>query len=241
VRRAHRPFFIKHRAERLMFDDAVQSAGGVRVKICGICNVEDARAAAELGADALGLNGCKRSKRYIDIQEAGEWLSSLPRGLRKIAVLVDPDFEEAIAVARLPFIDSLQLHGSESPDFCRRIAAEGVRFAKAVPISDATSLAAVPSFHTRWIVMDSAKAGVFGGSGTAFPWPLGRKFIEMNPGARVILAGGLTPENVAGAITTVRPFGVDVTTGVESVPGRKDHARLRAFIESARRASAALA
>jgi phosphoribosylanthranilate isomerase len=221
-----------------MFDDFAQRVGAVRVKICGICHAEDAQAAVEFGADAIGLNGYAGSKRYLEIEAAGGWLAQLPPHVRRIAVLVDPTFAHALAVARLPFIDGLQLHGSESAEFCGRLAHEGVRFAKAVPVSGADSLARLPSFQTSWIVLDSAKAGAFGGTGLTFPWPIARSFIESHAELKVVLAGGLTPENVAEAIRAVRPFCVDVTTGVEASPGRKDHARVRSFIEAAHRAAA---
>lgn len=221
-----------------MFADAAQRAGSVRIKICGVCNARDAGAAVEFGADAIGLNGYGGSKRYVDIEAAGEWIARVPAGIRKLAVLVNPTREHALAIARLPFIDGLQLHGSESPDFCRQLESEGVAFAKAVPVSDEASLERLPAFHTAWVVVDSGKPGVFGGSGTTFPWSIARRFIDRHPDLKVVLAGGLTPENVAEAIRAVRPLGVDVTTGVESAPGRKDHTRLRAFIEAARNAAA---
>jgi phosphoribosylanthranilate isomerase len=220
-----------------MFHDVPRGPGAVRIKICGICNLEDAQAAIDLGADAIGLNGYSGSKRYLDISAAGDWLASLPSQIRKVAVLVNPTLEHALRIAALPFIDSLQLHGSEAPEFCRELAGQGVPFAKALPVVDAYSLADVQSFHTNWIVLDSAKAGVFGGSGTRFDWQLARDLTESQTHLNVVLAGGLMPDNVAEAIRVVRPFGVDVTTGVESSPGRKDHARLRAFIDAAREAS----
>ena len=223
-----------------MFEDGSRRRNEISIKICGICSADDALASVAFGADAIGLNGYTGSKRYINIEKAADWIGNLPQELRKVAVLVNPSFEHALAIARLPFIDSLQLHGSESPDFCRRLADEGVQFAKALPVSGPDSLERVPAFYTQWIVLDSAKAGLFGGSGTTFPWALARRFVEADESLRVILAGGLTPHNVEEAITAVRPYAVDVTSGVEAAPGRKDHARLRAFIEAARRAAASL-
>jgi len=223
-----------------MFAESARRAGRISIKICGICHAEDAHAAQEFGADAIGLNGYSGSKRYLNIERAADWIGSLPASLRKVAVLVNPSFGEALTIGRLPFIDTLQLHGSESPAFCRSLADAGVRFSKAVPVAGVDSLRALPSFHTKWLVLDSAKAGAFGGSGTQFEWPLARDFAAAHPTLNVVLAGGLTPENVASAIEVVRPLGVDVTTGVESSPGRKDHARLRAFIEAARAAAASI-
>jgi phosphoribosylanthranilate isomerase len=208
----------------------------LRVKICGITNPADAVAAVEAGADALGLNCYPGSKRYLDIRSAGDWLAELPPEISKVAVMVNPSWEEAIAVAALPFVTALQLHGAESPQFCARLAAKGIVFAKALPVTSGSSLADAGSYSTPVVVLDSASGSTFGGSGLTFPWAIAEKFIRENPECRVVLAGGLTEGNVALALHQVRPFGVDVTTGVESSPGRKDHALLRSFIAAARAA-----
>lgn len=218
-----------------MFVDG-DASGRVRVKICGITNAADAEAAINAGADALGLNFYRGSSRCIDLATASEWLLRLPTAIRKVAVLVNPTLEEAIAAVSLPFISSLQLHGSESPEFCARLAEAGVAFAKALPVQHVASLLNIPIYATDVFVLDSATAHSFGGSGKTFPWNLARVFVREHPEFQVILAGGLSPENVGGAIAAVRPFAVDVTSGVESRAGQKDHARVRAFIEAARSA-----
>lgn len=213
----------------------VDDAGDrVRVKICGITNVADALTAIEAGADALGVNLFPGSKRYVQLAEATSWLGDLPRAVRTVALLVDPTFEEAKGVAALGVFDALQLHGSETPAFCERLRAAGVQFAKAVPVVDGSSLAALPSYGTRTLVLDSQSAAGFGGSGRPFPWQLAAAFRDAHPEIRVVLAGGLTSENVAEAVKIVRPFAVDVTTGVEAAPGRKDAGLLRAFVAAAR-------
>ena len=217
-----------------MFDRDDRPLVRPRVKICGITNAADARAAIEFGADALGFNFFSGSKRYLPVAAAAGWIVELPAEIVKVAVLVDAGWDEATAMAARPFIDALQLHGRETPEFCQRLAEKGIRFAKAVPVTTAHSLHDTPPFFTRTVVLDSSKAGEFGGSGRTFPWEIARDFVEANPDLRVILAGGLTPENVAGAVEVVRPFGVDVTTGIESWPGRKDRGLLRAFIAAAR-------
>jgi phosphoribosylanthranilate isomerase len=122
----------------------------------------------------------------------------------------------------------------ETPEFCRRLMENGIRFEKALPVTGPDSLANIPDFFTPSVLLDSGGAGEFGGSGRTFPWDIARDFVLAHSHLRVILAGGLTPENVAEAVATVRPFGVDVTSGVESSPGCKDHARLRDFIAAAR-------
>ncbi len=216
-----------------MFDGDDRPAGKPRVKICGITNAADAEAAIEFGADALGFNFFRGSKRYVPLEAAYEWMAKLPAEIAKVAVVVEPNLDEAVSLGLLPFISALQLHGRETPDFCRKLAEEGIRFAKALPVTTPDSLRDLPRFFTRTVVLDSARTGEFGGSGRTFPWEIAREFVEANPDLRVILAGGLTPENVAAAVSAVRPFGVDVTSGVESSQGRKDHGLLRAFIAAA--------
>lgn len=216
-----------------MFDGDDRPAGKPRVKICGITNAADAEAAIEFGADALGFNFFRGSKRYVPLEAAYEWMAKLPAEIAKVAVVVEPNLDEAVSLGLLPFITSLQLHGRETPDFCRKLAEEGIRFAKALPVTTPDSLRDLPRFFTRTVVLDSARTGEFGGSGRTFPWEIAREFVEANPDLRVILGGGLTPENVAAAVSAVRPFGVDVTSGVESSQGRKDHGLLRAFIAAA--------
>ncbi|MFN2476338.1 MAG: N-(5'-phosphoribosyl)anthranilate isomerase [Chthoniobacterales bacterium] len=212
------------------------TSGALRVKICGVTNNDDAQAALGAGADAIGLNCFRGSKRYLDVQEAESWLRRLPAPLIKVAVLVNAPLDEALAIAQLPFIDALQLHGEETPEFCAAVARARVRFGKALPVTGAQSLTGAQLYATKTIVMDSSAAGAFGGTGKTFPWEIAQQFVREHPEVRAILAGGLTPENVADAIRLVRPFGVDVTTGVESSPGRKDHAALRRFINAARAA-----
>jgi phosphoribosylanthranilate isomerase len=208
----------------------------LRIKICGLTTPQDAEAALEFGADALGFNFFPGSKRYVRRENAGEWIATLPGNIEKVAILVNPSWDEARAAATTAGITSLQLHGAETPDFCRRLMREGIRFEKALPVTGGDSVANLPDFFTRTLLLDSGGAGEFGGSGRTFPWGIARKFVEANPHLRVILAGGLTPENVAEAVAIVKPFGVDVTSGVESSAGCKDHGLLAAFITAARAA-----
>ena len=217
-----------------MFGKADGGHKRVRVKICGITNEVDAQAAIDLGADALGFNFFGGSKRYIDPQSNAEWIAKLPAGICKVAVLVNPTLNEAIEIAKLPFIDALQLHGGESPVFCQMLAGRGIRFAKAVPIRSDDALIEVADFFTDTLLLDSISQRGFGGIGETLPWSTGRRFVENHPALKVILAGGLNPENVADAVREVSPFAVDVASGVESSPGRKDLHRLRAFFAAVR-------
>ncbi len=211
-------------------------SAALRVKICGITNLADAQAAIAAGADALGFNFFPGSKRYLDRALAVGWLEELPRTVQRVAVVVNPTMEEALAIAALPFIDGLQLHGSETPVFCAALAAAGVRFGKALAVPQSGAIAAPAGFATRMIVLDAENESGFGGTGRSFRWPLARALIERHRDLRFVLAGGLSPQNVTEAITLVRPFGVDVTTGVELSAGRKDADKLRAFVAAAKAA-----
>ena len=217
-----------------MFGGKVKLSGRVFVKICGITNETDARVAAEAGADALGFNLVPQSKRYIDLHAAKDWIGKLPEEMCKVAVVADANWEDVCRIGRLPFVDALQLHGSEPPEFCRRLADAGIPFAKAVPVTGSKSLASLPNYFTDTMILDSSGDGAFGGTGKTFPWKFAPEFVRHHRGINVILAGGLNPENVAEAVKVVRPRGVDVTTGVEASPGRKDANRVRAFVEAAR-------
>lgn len=222
-----------------MFGKKTKPGGGVFVKICGITNEADARLAIDAGADALGFNLVARSKRYLQINRAA-WIDTLPDNVCKVAVMADPNWEDACRIGQLPFIDALQLHGSEPPDFCHRLADAGIPFAKAVPVSGSKSLAGLPSYFTETLILDSSAGGAFGGTGKPFPWKFAPEFVRHNPRIAVILAGGLNPENVSEAIRVVHPRGVDVTTGVEASPGRKDPEKVQAFIQSVHKASIGL-
>jgi phosphoribosylanthranilate isomerase len=220
-----------------MFAGSLKSGGGLFVKICGITNEEDAVAAIEAGADALGFNIVPRSKRYVDLDSAANWVAKLPRETWKVAVTADPDWEDACRIGQLPFIDALQLHGNESQAFCRRLRDAGFPFAKAVPVTGSKSLADLPDYFTDTMILDSKTGEGFGGTGKTFPWKFAPEFVRHHPKINVILAGGLNPENVTEAVRLVKPRGVDVTSGVEAAPGRKNSGLVRAFIDAARSAA----
>lgn len=205
----------------------------MRVKICGLTNPADTDAAIEAGADALGFNFFPGSKRYLDRTSAAGWLQEVPAIVRRVAVLVNPTFAEAVAVAALPYIDGVQLHGAETPAFCAALQKAAVKFGKALPVFELGLQDDPGAFATQTVVLDAQHAGEFGGTGRTFPWPIARDLVERYPDLRFILAGGLSPDNVADAVALIRPFGVDTTTGVERVPGQKDHGKLRAFLAAA--------
>jgi phosphoribosylanthranilate isomerase len=205
-----------------------------RVKICGVTNRADAEAAIALGADALGFNAWLGSKRFIDLQKEAEWIRALPPFVTKVAVMVNPTLAEAEQVLALPFIDTVQLHGHEDAEFCASIARLGRQFLKAIAVRDAASLENVARFCTSQILLDAFSPTAFGGTGKKIDLDLAEQFTASHSHLRVILSGGLTPENVAEAVRRMRPYAVDVASGVEvnGDPRRKDHAKLRAFIEA---------
>jgi phosphoribosylanthranilate isomerase len=207
----------------------------IHVKICGITNSADAHAAIDAGADALGFNLFPGSKRHVLLDDLIPWLPSLAGPVLKVAVMVNPSIEDVL-LARAYF-DVIQLHGEETAAFCAEAATTGLLW-KALPL--AAHLAAAP-FQADALLIDSCVPGAFGGTGVLIDLDRAARFIRASPGRPVWLSGGLSPSNVAAAVKKVRPFGVDVASGVE-IPGnprRKDCSRVRAFIAAARQAAGA--
>ena len=208
-------------------------ASRVAVKICGVTNRDDALAAIEAGADLLGFNTWRGSKRFIDLDQNAGWISSLPRRVSRVALLVNASQSETERVAALPFVDALQFHGDEDAACCERAASLGKPIIKAIRARDAGAFAAAESFSTPHILLDAHVAGEFGGTGARVDVALVRRFTLEHAGLTLWLAGGLTPENVAEAVRIVQPRVVDVSSGVESAPGRKDFLKMRAFVSAA--------
>ncbi len=207
----------------------------IRVKICGITERADAITAIALGADAIGFNLFPGSKRFVDLDENAEWIAALPPFVTRVAVLVNVPFDEARRIARHPAIDLVQLHGDEDPEYCARLVESGHPFIKALRIREKADIACAGKFHTPHILIDAHVPGSFGGTGVAIDLALAREMVQRHPDLHVILAGGLTSENVADAVHIVRPFAVDVASGVEIEPRRKDAPLMAAFIQAARR------
>ena len=209
-----------------------------RIKICGITCREDAELAIELGADALGFNTWPGTKRYIDLTAAARWIRDLPPFTTRVALCVNSPLEEALTVARSPVIDVVQFHGDEDAQFCAEFARlSGKPFIKATRIRSEDEIAGLGGFATRHVLVDAHVAGQFGGTGVPVSLAIAAKVKERFPAIDLILAGGLKPGNVAEAVREVRPYAVDVSSGVETVVGRKDPALLRAFIEAVREGS----
>jgi phosphoribosylanthranilate isomerase len=198
-----------------------------RVKICGVTRVEDALAAVRLGADALGFNFWPRSKRFVAPAAAREIVRRLPPFVTAVGVFVDPARDEVLRAVDTAGVAMIQLHGDEPPELCLSLP---VPVLKAIRVASVNSLAQLASYEVRGFVLD-APSDAYGGSGRTFDWSLAAAVArEM----AVVLAGGLTPENVGEAVRTVRPWAVDVASGVESAPGVKDEERMRRFIDAAR-------
>lgn len=205
-----------------------------RVKICGITNLEDAEAATRLGAWAIGLNHHRPSPRYCPSDMAAEIGAALKRRCEVVGVFVNPTLDEVARAARDEQLTMVQLHGDEGPAFCGEAARRtGCKVIKALRVRSAADLRAAEAYRTDLHLLDAHGPGRRGGTGESFDWELVAARRSQVP---LVLAGGLRPGNVADAIGLTRPYAVDVASGVEAAPGRKDHALLEAFFESARAA-----
>ena len=204
----------------------------VRVKVCGIRSREDALFCLQQGVHALGLVFHRRSPRYISPVEASLLIRSLPPLVSWVGVFVDREPDEVLAIARQVGLDTIQLHGSESPRVCLYLMEEGLRVIKALRIRSPADLRGWEAYRGRVsaILLDTRVDGTPGGSGRTFPWEVSRRIT----GLPVILAGGLNPQNVREAIRAVKPWGVDVSSGVEKAPGVKDPGLIEEFMKKVR-------
>ncbi len=200
-----------------------------RVKICGITSLEDALAASEAGADALGFvlaPEAKKRNRYIEPEAAFEIIAQLPPFITTVAVCVDESVQQLAYY--LTYFDCVQCCGSESPS---DLPPAQVTL-KAFRVGPDFEVQRMLYYEARGYVLDASVQGEHGGTGQTCDWAVAREAVAT--GRPIVLAGGLTPENVAGAVREVRPFAVDTSSGVESTPGKKDHDRIRAFIHNAK-------
>jgi len=216
-----------------------------RIKICGITNVDDALTAARAGADAVGLNFYPKSRRCIDPEKAGRIAASLPHGIIKVGLFVNADVDDVIRRFDELGLDLIQLHGDEPPAYLARLGARPVMRAFRPGsdglgpltryLADCRRLACAP----RLVLIDALVPGQYGGTGQSADWQLLAAYREQSETSLpppLVLAGGLTPGNVAEAVAAVRPAAVDTASGVESSPGRKDPAAVEAFVRAARAA-----
>ena len=203
------------------------------VKICGLTRADQALAIAQMGPAALGLNFWPQSKRYIAPASAAEWAPALRSLTTLVAVLVNAPPALPTELIERQIVDVFQLHGDETPDDCERMMSLNLPVIKALQVRDRASLAQIGDYPCETILLDSYNPGLYGGEGKSFPWELAAEAQQRFPEKRFLLAGGLTPENVAEAISQVHPCGVDVASGVESAPGIKDLDMVRRFIAAA--------
>jgi phosphoribosylanthranilate isomerase len=200
----------------------------VRIKICGITNKEDALAAAHLGADALGFVFAP-SPRKISAESAREIIKALPPFVKTVGVFVDEDPERVSSIAAMCGLDILQLHGSESVDYCSSFDR---RVIKAVRLQSRDELKNLSKYVSvvDALLLDTYLPNKLGGTGVTFDWTLA---VEARKYGRIVLAGGLKPQNVAAAISMVKPYAVDASSGLERSPGVKDHEKMAQFIREA--------
>src|ERR1700742_5011985 len=208
----------------------------MRVKFCGITNLDDAAEAVRLGAWAIGLIHFEDSPRNVDPAVAAEIVAAFRRKAESVGVFVNPTLPEVARAVEDEQLSMVQLNGEEGASFCGEVARRtGVKVIKAVHVASAADIHGAEAYRSDFHLFDRRANGLWGGSGESFDWELLRGHRSDVP---AILAGGLRPENVAEAIEVVRPYAVDVAGGVEAEPGRKDHAAMAAFFAAAQPAVA---
>ena len=200
----------------------------VRVKICGITSVEDALTAIAAGADALGFVFHEPSPRHVFPEQAAAIIRALPPFVQAVGLFVNADIDGVNDVADLCRLDLVQLHGDEAPEYCDRVER---RVVKAFRVQDISSLEPMKRYRVAGYLLDAYSPTVYGGTGLTFNWEVARVARQYGT---VILAGGLTPENVGQAVQAAVPYAVDVSSGVEAEPGKKDPDKVRQFIRAAK-------
>jgi len=199
----------------------------VKVKICGITNISDALLAIDCGADALGFVFAP-SPRQVTPEQVENIVNQLPASICKIGIFVDSELEAVNDIKSRCSLDMVQLHGSESTEYCRALLPNVI---KSFQVRDETILKLLPDYEVKAYLLDSYNAKIKGGTGHTFNWAIAQKAKEYG---MIILSGGLNPDNICQAIDTAQPFAVDVSSGVEAAPGKKDPDRLRNFITAAK-------
>ena len=199
-----------------------------RIKICGITHLTDALTAVEAGADALGFNFVPDTSRFVKPDQVAAIVAELPPFVTTVGVFASKDAAKLSTIANQCRLDAIQLHADVTPEFCRNLDR---RVIKAVRVKDESSLSILSDYDVNAFLLDAYVEGMMGGTGHVFDWDLALK--AKNYG-QIIVAGGLNPDNVAQAVRHVKPYAVDVSSGVESQPGRKDPDKVRKFIDAVR-------
>ena len=197
-----------------------------KVKICGITNYEDAAAAIDTGADLLGFNFYQGSPRYVVPEKASDIINKLPGFVDTIGVFVNAPIEQIHEITNLCQLDWVQLHGDEDPQFCQQFLSHNVKTMKAIRVKDQTDIKKADSFFTDAILLDAFDPNKYGGTGLSFDWN-----IIGHIGKRVFLAGGINPDNAAEAVK-LGVYGIDVCSGIEAEPGKKDHKKMKILFEN---------
>jgi phosphoribosylanthranilate isomerase len=200
-----------------------------KVKICGITSLEDALMAVEAGADALGFVFFEKSPRHLDPERAARIIEGIPPFVQVVGLFVNAALDFVNLTADSCRLDIVQLHGEESPSYCQLVHR---RVMKAFRVRGMESLVPMADYRVAGFLLDAYSPDSYGGTGTRFDWDCAVMAKGSGP---IILAGGLDPDNVAAAVARVAPYGVDVSSGVESSPGRKDHGKVRRFIQQAKK------
>jgi phosphoribosylanthranilate isomerase len=201
------------------------------VKICGVTSIADAGVAVDAGADMIGLIFYPPSPRYVTPEQAGAIVASLPVDLPAVGVFVNESFETLTQVVRQSGVSRVQLHGDESPDLCRRLPWHCI---KALRFTDQVQPEMMADYPVDAFLIEGFHGALYGGGGVKADW---QRVASLHGYGRIILAGGLTPDNVQEAIGVVRPYAVDVCSGVEAMPGKKDAAKVRNFVKRAKSAT----
>ena len=202
----------------------------VLVKVCGITNAGDARAAAEAGADAVGLIFAE-SPRRVGIEEAHRISKALPENIIRVGVFVDEEPAEVSRISRKVGLDLVQLHGDETPGAVTAVRESGVKVMKALRVRDAASLEALDGYEADLFLLDTYSEGVRGGTGERFDWEVAKSVSGRD---NIVVSGGLGPENVGEAVEFFEPYGVDASSSLEDGPGKKNVERVRRFVLAAR-------
>lgn len=200
----------------------------IKVKICGLTNHEDASAAMDMGADLLGFNFYPKSPRYIAPEKALAIINKLPGFIDIAGVFVNESLEQIHETKNLCKLDWVQLHGDESPEFCREFLSHNVKVMKAIRVKGQTDIERADSFFTDAILLDAFDPEKYGGTGLTFDWN-----IIGHIGKRIFLAGGINPDNVVAAVE-LGVYGIDICSGIEAEPGRKDHKKMKRLFENIR-------
>jgi phosphoribosylanthranilate isomerase len=200
----------------------------VKIKICGITNYEDATAAIEMGADMLGFNFYPKSPRFVTSQQASEIINKLPGFIDTVGVFVNASIDQISETTKLCQLDWVQLHGDEDPDFCRELLSHNVKTMKAIRVKNQKDIEKAESYFTDAILLDAFDPDKYGGTGLTFDWN-----VIGHIGKRIFLAGGINPDNAADAVK-LGVYGIDVCSGIEARPGKKDHQKLKKLFQNIR-------